>query len=386
MRINKKQKKYLIFIGIVLLAGVVIYFLNAKPLAIIVDMIGGNKVDRPLINFTTSLDNIPLNGESVILGSITGSKSYVCGSLGGTTISNSYSTNPFILTSTASEDCENWINVNGIFPKGTLEITCNLKASSNSGSQSTQSFCSANSITKTASAQQQTSGNPIEDIRTEQILINTDNTPVKIEARVKPAQSSYSESIVSIKFTSFVEPVSPPTKPTPTGFFGLLQKINDWIQNIFSKLFGLSITGLTNVEPNTMQVYPINMIVPIPDSDYSDGNISYQYGYWGVVDKNNKTLQSGEILGINGSFITNLTITTPSNPGDYMIIGVVTQSDGVYNYQTKTWTYSQENIINKEAISILNKYIVAPPTKPISGGFTQFIQSIIDFFKKLFGF
>ena len=173
-----------------------------------------------------------------------------------------------------------------------------------------------------------------------------------------------------------------------------LQKINDWIIDLFKKLFGLSLTGLGEVEPNTIQTYQINMSVPVPDSDYSDGTISYQFGYWGIVDSNNKTFQSGTPEDVFGSFVKNVTITTPSNPGNYLLIAFVTQIDGIYNITKKNlgqcigsncWEFTEEKIINEEALSILNKYVIDPPEKPSPGLFSQLVQLIKNFLCGAFG-
>jgi|GEM_PF-6412357 hypothetical protein len=208
---------------------------------------------------------------------------------------------------------------------------------------------------------------------------NNTCTPVsKLSSQALP--NDYSTSALC-----YANVVNAPTPPKSSGFWGFLQNINSWISNLFNKLFGLSITGATNVEPNTQQSYLINMSVSNPNSDYTTGNISYDYGYWGIVDANNNTLQTGNITGTNGNFIANVTINTPLNPGNYMLIGMVTQINGVYNYQIHSWFFSPEQIINKEAISLSNKYIIVPPTQPVSGGFSQLIQSIINFFKTLFG-
>jgi hypothetical protein len=64
---------------------------------------------------------------------------------------------------------------------------------------------------------------------------------------------------------------------------------------------------------------------------------------------------------------------------------MITQFDMAYNYPTHTWNSSEEKIMNKEAINIKNKYVVIAPTNPTPSGFAKFWNSIVSFFRNLFG-
>lgn len=180
-------------------------------------------------------------------------------------------------------------------------------------------------------------------------------------------------------------PPEDPPKPTPSGFYALLQKINEWLTNFFKSLFGLTITGEKEVEPNTQHTYFIDMATEEPDNDWSDGSYQIQYGSWALIDKNENIKQEGQWEELdNGIYIKSVTITTPSEIGDYALVGLIDQFDMVYDYQTKQWS-SIETIVNKEAIDLKSEYTVEEPSKPVPSSFTQLIQRIIEWIKDLFG-
>lgn len=191
-------------LGIILL-GVVFYFSFVKQGFFDTADIGLPRT------FTTSINGIPLNGlVAWKLGTDTGN---ACSG----TITNSYTEGSTLTLFSSASSCENGIKVEGIFPKGTLKVTCNLYVTSGSGSQATTSWCEAERRI-TASAQQQTSGNPIEQrITNEIITLNTDNTFVKVWLWEKVPQDSYSENSAIIEFTpDVITQDVPPTSQNTT--------------------------------------------------------------------------------------------------------------------------------------------------------------------------
>ena len=195
----KKQTKNLIF-GVIILAGLLIYFGNFRELSLL------NK-DPSIFSptFTTSIDNIQLQGNRN--WSCPGADfiiDFYCDNGFIPDMTNEWSgNNPLRLSVSANDDTISVVNVQGTFPKGTLEVTCDLLSAS-SGSDPAYSYCSLNSITKSASATQSTLNG--QDKKTEIITLNTDNTNVKIEARVDSSPLSFASSEVSIKFIPFVSP------------------------------------------------------------------------------------------------------------------------------------------------------------------------------------
>lgn len=181
-----------------------------------------------------------------------------------------------------------------------------------------------------------------------------------------------------------------PTTPQPKGFDAILKAISDfnkWISDFIKKILGFSIAGTTEVSPNTLQVYSIDMNVSPADNDFSDGSVSWQFGDWGVVDSSNNTIKYGTPERIsNGKYQKNITLTIPSNIGDYALVGIITEIKGEWDSATGNWTYSNETIINKEAINLRTRYSVIEPTMPTSKGFLGIINAIVEWFRRLFGF
>ncbi len=175
-----------------------------------------------------------------------------------------------------------------------------------------------------------------------------------------------------------------PTIPSPQAISNWIDSIIDWIRNLFANIFTFSITGPQTVEPNTQATYTIDLNAQIPDSDWSDGTYSVQYGNWALIGENSNIKQQGTWEKINGQYSKSVTLTTPSNIGDYILVGIITQIDMNYNFDTGQWTTGEEQIINKEAIDLKTKYTVEAPEVPLPGGFQKFINDIINFLKNLF--
>ncbi|MBU0894869.1 MAG: hypothetical protein KKB88_05490 [Nanoarchaeota archaeon] len=177
-----------------------------------------------------------------------------------------------------------------------------------------------------------------------------------------------------------------PTPPTPTGFTSILQNIISWLNNLWDTLLKQSIVGDTQVQPGSTHTYQISLTTTAPDSDFYDGSYSIQYGNYALIDSEGNILKEGNWEQVNGQYTKSVTLTVPTEQNkQYALIGVITQTEGNYNYQTGQWTFSEEQILNKEAIDIKTLYEVREPTNPIPSGFNKFLSSIIDFFKNLFG-
>lgn len=209
----KKQQQKIIYsiiaLSLILLVGVLFYF-GIKESITISYVVDNQRVSFPLKTFDVVLSSIALNGETPYLGAVTTSSRgfNICGdSDGETTISNSYSLSPnqdylnLFSSSQSKNGCGgNYISAEGTFPQGVLEVTCNLKSSSSKGIE-TLSRCIINSIEEKASARQEVSEMPVENILTKTINLKTNNTEVKIIAESNAGASGYSESSVIIKFT-----------------------------------------------------------------------------------------------------------------------------------------------------------------------------------------
>jgi len=179
--------------------------------------------------------------------------------------------------------------------------------------------------------------------------------------------------------------IAQPEIPNPKGFLSWLSSLNDFIGNFFKRILGLSITGDNIVEPNTIHTYSIDMSVNPILTSYKQGQTSWQWGSWGLVDKNNNVIQSVEPESINGTYKKSVTITTPKNLGDYALVGIIEQVDATWDKNIGNWVYSESKIVNKEAIDLKSEYSISSPTQPTPSGFGKLIGAILDFFKKLFG-
>ena len=179
--------------------------------------------------------------------------------------------------------------------------------------------------------------------------------------------------------------VTQPINPTPNSISHWVSSILAWIKDLFANIFTLSITGPQTIEPNTLATYKIDIPAPTPDSNYNDGTYQVQWANWALIDKNGNILKQGQWEKVNGRYYKTISITTPSSIGDYVLVGMITQFDMTFNFETGKWSSSEEKIINKEAIDLKTGYKITEPEVPIPSGFQKFINSIINFFKNLFG-
>jgi hypothetical protein len=206
---------------------------------------------------------------------------------------------------------------------------------------------------------------------------------VETQAGQKSAGSKGTMEITSTSSQIQVEIPTPP-KPEPNGFQKFILSLINWFKGLFG--FGTaSIIGQASIQPNTQQTYTFNVSALTPDSDYSDGTYQVQYANWALTDKDGNIKQQGDWEQVNGNYLKSVTITTPSNIGNYVLLGVITQYDLTFNYDTGAWTNGEEKIVNKEAIDLTSKRSVTTPVNPTAGGFSKFLSSLFSWIKGIFG-
>ena len=176
----------------------------------------------------------------------------------------------------------------------------------------------------------------------------------------------------------------PPETPKPT-FSLILSKIADWFKEFFASLKLLSVTGETNVLPGSNQVYTILLSANTPNSDYSKGNYQVQYANWALIDSSNNIKQQGTWEQINGIYSKSINITIPSEANKYVILAIINQYDMTYDYQTKSWKTVKDEVVSKEAYNLEAKIPAPKFTAPATNKFLDIINSIINWFKSLFG-
>jgi hypothetical protein len=175
-----------------------------------------------------------------------------------------------------------------------------------------------------------------------------------------------------------------PDSPQPSSFSRLIDSIKSWFTNLFDKIFTYqSIVGDKSIEPNTQHTYQISISTDTPDKDYSDGTYQVQYGNWALLDSEGNIEQEGNWEEIDGIYQKSVTITTPSQIGDYVLVGIIDQFDMTFDYSTGEWSYT-ESIVNKEAINLETEYSVTNPTNPTPSALSQFLSKIWNWFLNLF--
>lgn len=167
----------------------------------------------PLESFETSVNGVSLSGETIYLGDIrSGGEGAegeagdirICGDNdGGVGISNTYddSTDTLVLYSSASspKSCAgNFISVEGTFPKGILEVTCELSSSVSGNGREGEAVCDVGAIKKKVCAN--LGAGHCHNSLTETVTIETNNENIRINTGVKSDEGS-SSSKITIKFT-----------------------------------------------------------------------------------------------------------------------------------------------------------------------------------------
>ena len=168
-------------------------------------------------------------------------------------------------------------------------------------------------------------------------------------------------------------------------FSSILSKIADWFKNLFEALRSLSVVGQASGLPNSVQAYSISLSAPIPNSDYSKGNYQVQYANWALVDSNNNIKQQGEWEQVNGFYNKSISITLPSEVNKYALIAVINQYDMSYNFTSKEWKTTKDEVISKEAYNLQTKLPTPVSSAPSINKFLDIINAILNWFKSLFG-
>jgi hypothetical protein len=207
------------------------------------------------------------------------------------------------------------------------------------------------------------------------------NTIYLVQKFTAPASTTTTTTIVPVTTTTVIL-VSPPPTPNPPIWDLIISKILDWLINLFN-FFKFEIYGEQYPTVGNMQTYTINITTTPPDSDYSDGSYQVQYGSWALLDKSGNMINKGDWEQINGSYYKQITLTIPSNPGDYIIVGLIYQYDMKFNTTTLKWDTVSEGVVSKEAMN-LNAKVIAPPT-PKPPDILQVLKNFWCWFIGLFG-
>jgi hypothetical protein len=205
-------------------------------------------------------------------------------------------------------------------------------------------------------------------------------TPVSTEAPI-PTEST---APVSLKVPSSVPQVQ------SKGITAFITDLLGFIKTVLEKL-PFTITGPSTVEPGEFVNYNIDITVPAPDHDYTDGTYQTRFGHWALVDSTGKILResSGDEL-VGNHFVATANLRIPeTGEGEFVFLGVVTEVNSEFDFDTGRWVNGPEVVIAKEGVNIRTKArvldVVGKPNV-VSGGISGVFSFIRDFLGSIFGF
>lgn len=176
-----------------------------------------------------------------------------------------------------------------------------------------------------------------------------------------------------------------PSCPAWQTFLQKFQEFLDWMKDLFKNAQFWAISGSTSVQPGSTETYSISLTAPVPDSDYTDGSYQIQYASWALIDKDENIKQQGEWEKVQGSYQKQVTINVPSELNKFGIAGVIVQYDMQYNFSTKQWSITKEDIVAKEMLNVATKLPV-PFNPPVPGWskIADWFKSFLDWLAGLF--
>lgn len=198
--------------------------------------------------------------------------------------------------------------------------------------------------------------------------------------------NSYCSSGLSCKNSLCVMDIKDPIIPQASGWSKFTSFLKSVVDSFLSLFRSQSIVGNALVTPGTNETYNINMQTTTPDSISSDGLMSVQFANWVLSDSSNNKISEGQWERVYGSYnkVVKLQVPTDSNK-DFVIVGMITQTNGTYNYNTGLWSWSDETPILHEEINVKTKYSIVDPTIPQASGWGKFWASVFGWFSHLFG-
>ncbi len=139
-----------------------------------------------------------------------------------------------------------------------------------------------------------------------------------------------------------------------------------------------------SVMPGTTNSYVFNLTTNPANSNYSSGKYSVQYSNWAFMDSNNNILQKGPWTKItNGKFNKKIDLTLPTKVGDYILLGVITEKDYVFNVTNGVWKSGGYIIKSKKVIPINVKYDITPPPNNSLPTFSSILSNLFGWLKNI---
>jgi hypothetical protein len=192
-------------------------------------------------------------------------------------------------------------------------------------------------------------------------------------------------STVVAEQTKMVALPSPPAVK-PFGFVELLNRLLDFIRNVFEIPVGFTITGPRVVTEGNVVSYTIDIELPTePDHNFSDGTYVTRFGYWALIDKNGNVVEASDGVEVGKRFTADVTVTI-SRTGNYVIVGVVTEVRSYYDFDKGAWVNGEEDVVAKEGFNVVaEKRTVEGPPQVEAKGIGWIVSALRYFLLRLFG-
>lgn len=140
-----------------------------------------------------------------------------------------------------------------------------------------------------------------------------------------------------------------------------------------------TISGESQVAPNTQAKFTINLTTTAPDTNCDDGFCQKQYGKWAVVGPNRQIIAESEYAEVtDGKYNVDASFTTPSLLGKYVLLSLIVQTDSTYDSATQTWSSTPyaEKVKDVKSFRVTSTPSVTPPS--IGFNFVDWLTSIWD--------
>lgn len=173
--------------------------------------------------------------------------------------------------------------------------------------------------------------------------------------------------------------------PTTTGIFAMLDSIlvsiGDWILNLFASFNFMSISGNT-YDPGTSLTPSVTVTSPIePDTDYSDGDVTYLYGKW-LLYKDQEKINEGEWTQLSSTTYSPSITKTYNQAGRYAFVVVIASAKSTYDYETDTWSSWAISEVDKDAEAFTVG--IPEPSEPSVGILDNIINTLVNWLTDLF--
>ena len=198
----------------------------------------------------------------------------------------------------------------------------------------------------------------------------------------------------ALRITGPINLAVPDNIPSSAGLIDILKKLSNWFSRLWN-LVPLSIVGATEYTLPDASVpslasqaevsYDVSLEAAAPiDATISDGTYQVRYCTAGMVSKDGSIHSSTTPERCENVWSKQFDTTIPTKVGDYVVVAIMTQYDGVYD--DGAWRWGQEKIIAQEALNVKTKApIPGSESLPQPGFLAKFANGIINFFKQLFG-